>query len=236
MDLRKKKILKAIIQEYTKNAAPVSSQLIAEKKNVSVSPATIRNEMAILEEWGYIAQPHTSAGRVPTIKGYQYYIDHFLTERDLSKREKLFLKKLINLASVDDVEEKIKQFAKGIAELSHLCAFVGFKKFNYYYTGISYLFSQPEFVNHNLIYNISEIIDAFDRVLTEIIDMMQSDIEICIGDNNPFGPQCSSIVSLLPKETSQEGIFGILGPLRQDYQKNYSLIVYGRDILKMNSS
>ncbi len=81
MDARKQQVLMAIIMDYISTAEPVGSRTIARKFNLGVSPATIRNEMSDLEEQGYIEQPHTSAGRVPSQKGYRYYVDFLMKKK-----------------------------------------------------------------------------------------------------------------------------------------------------------
>ncbi len=87
LDERKEKVLRAIIKDYISTAEPVGSRTIAKKYNLGVSPATIRNEMADLEELGYIEQPHTSAGRVPSERGYRYYVDCLMKKKKLNKEE-----------------------------------------------------------------------------------------------------------------------------------------------------
>ena len=79
---RKLKILQAIISDYIKTAEPVGSRTLSKQEGLNYSPATIRNEMADLEEMGYILQPHTSAGRIPSDKGYRFYVDHLMKEKD----------------------------------------------------------------------------------------------------------------------------------------------------------
>lgn len=87
MDERKKRILQAIIDDYIDTAEPIGSRTIARKYELGLSSATIRNEMADLEDMGYLAQPHTSAGRVPSDKGYRLYVDELMRVRDLQKEE-----------------------------------------------------------------------------------------------------------------------------------------------------
>ena len=87
IDLRKKKILQAIVDEYINTAEPVGSRYIARKHELGLSSATIRNEMADLEEMGYLAQPHTSSGRIPSDKGYRLYVDDIMKTRELSMEE-----------------------------------------------------------------------------------------------------------------------------------------------------
>lgn len=87
MDERKQKVLLAIVQDFIATAEPVGSRTIAKKYGLGVSPATIRNEMADLEEMGYIEQPHTSAGRIPSARGYRYYVDYLMTKQELTREE-----------------------------------------------------------------------------------------------------------------------------------------------------
>ncbi|MCL1816484.1 MAG: heat-inducible transcriptional repressor HrcA [Clostridiales bacterium] len=87
MDERKKKVLHAIIDDYITNAEPVGSRAVAKKSGLGVSPATIRNEMSDLEELGFIEQPYTSAGRVPSDKGYRYFVDHLMEKESLTRLE-----------------------------------------------------------------------------------------------------------------------------------------------------
>ncbi|MBQ3111472.1 MAG: heat-inducible transcription repressor HrcA [Firmicutes bacterium] len=87
MDERKKQVLNAIIQDYISSAEPVGSRAVAKKYDLGVSPATIRNEMSDLEDLGYIEQPHTSAGRVPSQKGYRYFVDNLMQKQSLTPQE-----------------------------------------------------------------------------------------------------------------------------------------------------
>ena len=82
LDERKEKILDAIIRNYLETGEPVGSRTISKYTDLNLSSATIRNEMADLEELGYIIQPHTSAGRIPSDKGYRFYVDHLMQEKD----------------------------------------------------------------------------------------------------------------------------------------------------------
>ena len=83
-DERRLEVLRAIVQDYVSTNDPVGSKALAERHDLGVSPATIRNDMAVLEEQGYITQPHTSAGRVPTDKGYRLFVDRLATVKPLS--------------------------------------------------------------------------------------------------------------------------------------------------------
>lgn len=115
---RKIKILEAIITDYIATAEPVGSRTIAKKYDLGVSPATIRNEMSDLEEMGFIEQPHTSAGRIPSERGYRLYVDNMMRSRELTSDEVEFLKNAISL-NVGRVEYLMQQTAKALAMLTN---------------------------------------------------------------------------------------------------------------------
>jgi len=118
LDARKMKILQAIIQNYLETGEPVGSRTISKDPELNLSSATIRNEMADLEEMGLILQPHTSAGRIPSDKGYRLYVDNMIAEKekDLAEREKEVedMKDFLN-KKVDKVEEILQGMAKMLA-------------------------------------------------------------------------------------------------------------------------
>lgn len=123
MDERKSKVLQAIIDDYVSTAEPVGSRTIARKYRLGVSPATIRNEMADLEELGYLEQPHTSAGRIPSDKGYRYYVDCLMQHRDLSPEEEEQIR-LVFERKVREFESLIQMTARSLSEATHLTSLV----------------------------------------------------------------------------------------------------------------
>ncbi len=111
LDERKFRILQAIIQNYLETGEPVGSRTISKYSDLNLSSATIRNEMSDLEEMGYILQPHTSAGRIPSDKGYRLYVDHMMEEKDKEVQE---LKELM-ISRTDRMEQVLKQVVKVLA-------------------------------------------------------------------------------------------------------------------------
>jgi len=104
LDDRKLSVLRAIIEDYVRTHEPVGSKALVERHSLGVSPATIRNDMSVLEEEGYIAQPHTSAGRVPTDKGYRLFVDRLSQVKPLSPAERRAIEKfLVGAVDLDDV-------------------------------------------------------------------------------------------------------------------------------------
>lgn len=123
MDERKQKILKAIVQDYIATAEPVGSRTISRKFDLGISPATIRNEMADLEEIGFIEQPYTSAGRIPSDLGYRYYVDYLIDPLVLDEEEKKKINKEIS-RRIDEVHEVIEYTGKLISQVTCLTSLV----------------------------------------------------------------------------------------------------------------
>ncbi len=115
MDARKKRILWAIVQAYVSSAEPVSSRTIARCFDLGVSSATIRNEMLDLEDEGYLVQPHTSAGRIPSIKGYRFYVDSLMEPAKMSPDEETRLLEMVGASRVDEV---FRNMARTVAQLT----------------------------------------------------------------------------------------------------------------------
>lgn len=227
MEERKQRLLSSIIAQYIEFAEPVGSGLIVEKYNLNVSPATVRNEMMELEREGYIYQPHTSAGRVPTEKGYKFYVENFLN-RDLNNNLK---KRIFKIYEQDEPDEiKIKSMAKKIAQESNEAVIIAFEAMNIYYTGLSNLFSQPEFNEHRLVCNLSAVIDKMDEVIYKCYNYGNENVDILIGEDNPFDSYCSAIMTKVTHKNLAL-FMCLLGPMRMDYNKNVGLLEYAREIL-----
>jgi heat-inducible transcriptional repressor len=115
---RKYKILEAIINDYIQTAEPIGSRTIAKKYGLGISSATIRNEMSDLEDMGFIIQPHTSSGRVPSEKGYRLYVDNMMPKRTLTDEETLFLQRMM-ISNINQIEYMMRETAKAIAYLTN---------------------------------------------------------------------------------------------------------------------
>ncbi|SHI38134.1 heat-inducible transcription repressor HrcA [Clostridium cavendishii DSM 21758] len=120
IDERKLKILQAIISDYINTGEPVGSRTIAKRYDLGISSATIRNEMADLEDMGFLEQPHTSAGRVPSSKGYRLYVDRIMEYERLSMEEELRIRKCILDATLYEVDKVVKQASSLLSELTNL--------------------------------------------------------------------------------------------------------------------
>jgi len=221
MNERQKQLFLNILREHINSGLAIGSNFLVGKYKMDVSSATIRNDMAELERQGYITHPHTSAGRIPTEKGYRCYLDNYLDKKiELNQEDKEAL-----ATAMRGEENDIKNVAKKIAELSNAAVVVAFEKNNIYYTGISNLLTQPEFADFDLIYDLSFVVDHLDEVIEKVFDSVR-DTEIKIGKDNYFAKQCTSILTKV-----DDKMLGILGPIRMDYERNLGIINYTKKLL-----
>lgn len=119
---RKLKILQAIINDYVQTAEPVGSRTLSRKLDMSVSPATIRNEMSDLEEMGYLTHPHTSAGRVPSDKAYRLYVNNMMGDFQISPQTRQFINETLK-ADIDEFDRTIQRAAELLSEITNLASF-----------------------------------------------------------------------------------------------------------------
>ncbi len=220
---RKKFLLETIIREYVKTAQPVSSGVLVDKYKLDISPATVRNEMMELEEEGYIRQPHTSAGRIPTEAAYELFLADWLSSKEKRGLKETEHKTLSQSFKHDEMA--YKQTAKVIAELSGSAVFWAFHKNDLYYTGLANLFSQPEFKQLDVVCDVSSIIDRLEEIIDEVFENLAEHEQILIGSKNPFGNFLSTVL-VKYKNNNQSGVFGILGPVRMDYSHNLALVEF----------
>jgi transcriptional regulator of heat shock response len=219
MEDRSQKLLKEIIDIYIRSARPVASSVLSESKRFDLSPATIRNEMYELETQGYITQPHTSAGRVPTIAGYKFYLDNLLAVKTLNSKES---KELLDASKND-----IRDLAKLLVAKTNLAAIVGFSPGDLYFTGLFNLFSQPEFEDYKMVLSMTKVVDSLEKAMMNIYHQIDKPV-VLIGDDNPFSSDCS--VAITPLGDGK--LLAILGPVRMDYNKILALLEETVKIIK----
>jgi heat-inducible transcriptional repressor len=128
LDDRKLAVLRAIVQDYVSNMEPVGSKTLVDRHHLDVSPATIRNDMAVLEEQGYISQPHTSAGRIPTDKGYRLFVDRLSGIKPLSVAERRAIETF--LAGAYDLDDVVLRTVRLLAQLTRQVALVQYPSLN----------------------------------------------------------------------------------------------------------
>lgn len=220
MTNRQKEILSEIIRLYADSAEPVSSRELA--NSFGLSSATIRAEMAALEEAELIFQPHISAGRVPTDKGYRYFVNN-LAPSSSAKPNKNVLTITKRVDSLKDrTDSAIKIAAETLSDLTGNMSFATLSD-SVYFHGMSQLFSQPEFLEQVQALEAARFIDAIQQWLSSAeIDSLQ----VFIGDENPVvrSSGLTLMVNRFASPYSDKSYIGIIGPTRQSYDKVINLV------------
>jgi len=238
MTERQKIILGLIVNEYVESAAPVGSSFLAEKYNLDLSSATLRSEMLSLEKEGYLYQPHTSAGRVPTDKGFRYFVDELMEEKQLSTREQKTLQmEILKLRAQNKM--LARTMAKLLSSMSDSLAVSGLiDSEDFYKAGTQKLLSKPEFGSLDSICKLAEVLDYLDENADELFKKMKNkdEAEVFIGRENPmrFADECSMIVSRCNFKNGGEGLLAIIGPKRMKYSRNVSIMNYFKKLLSVN--
>lgn len=225
---RQSQLLGAIVEEYLKTAEPVASGALVESAHLDVSPATIRSEMLALEEAGYLEQPHTSAGRIPTVKAWREYLKDVLPQAELAPNRRDQLTRALSSEHRSD-EDPVRTLARTLADFVNEAVIVAFTPHDVYYTGLSNLFEKPEFETLDLIRHVSAVVDHLDDVMEKLAPKVHGET-VLLGDENPFAAECGVIVTRYELPRSQP-IVGILAPLRQDYATNIGALRYARELL-----
>jgi len=234
MNTRQEKILSAIIDIYTRTALPVGSQALLKEYNFDVSSATLRSDMAILEEEGYLYQPHISAGRIPTDKGYRKYVKEMMGEKTLTKKEQEQLQ--TELLTLKAKHLRLgRTTARLLSALSGNLAVSGIvDKDEFYDFGMKEIIEKPEFQEIDELCRLVETLDSLDEKVDGImLKLKDGETQIFIGNENPIRgiDSCSMVVAPYQNKQGERGMLAIIGPKRMDYAKNKSLIEYMKKLL-----
>ncbi len=238
MNERQSRLLQAIIDEFTSTALPVGSKQIVEGGYFDISGATVRNEMQILAEEGYIEQPHTSSGRIPTAQGYRVYVREHMqpTEHEVRAR------KQFETLKHQYMQRKDQEFVyDAVAMLSRMTPNVVFAtvphKDRLFYLGLCNVLKQPEFlVNPRMASGVAEVLEDSFGTLLDSFDIDDT-VKYYIGDENAF-EQINSCSVMLTSYTVRgtQGAIGILGPMRMDYSYNTVALDLIADMIRQSAS
>ncbi len=226
---RQEKILLAIVEQYAEVASPVGSSLLA--KLFNVSSATIRAEMAELERLGYITQPHTSAGRMPTDKGYRFYVNQLAESQSepVERRSERAIATRIQHGGLP--ERTIRNAVDTLVELTHNLGLATIGD-QLYMSGLSNLFGQPEFMHPGQVQEVARLLDNLEPWLREAAP--NDPLSVYIGRENPIGrgAGCSLIISRFRSPYSDRSYIGVLGPTRQSYRDVTALVARAGRVLE----
>lgn len=222
-------ILRTIIKEYSETGEAVGSEILEKKYKLGVSPATIRNEMVELAKKGYLKKTHFSSGRVPSAKGFRFYIKHLMKQKDLSTTDEVSYKNSI----WDDRREIHRLLSQATKVLSHktgLLSLAATDSGDVYYAGVANLLNQPEFFDLNVSRNLFERLDEvnyWERIM-EDFSRLHEEIMYMLGEEDFRDPVFESCASVFGEFEGPKikGIIGIVGPKRMYYEDIIPQIKY----------
>ncbi|MDO8655296.1 MAG: hypothetical protein Q7R48_02655 [bacterium] len=213
---RQKTILESLVEGYIQSAHPISSQWLEEEAGFDFSPATIRNELLALTERGYLEQPHVSAGRVPTDRGYRFVVDEIMEE--LQERE-LVQGIADHFALLEQLTESSSVLVLGYVPGSRRIFQEGWER----------LLREPEFGEKNSLWNLTKFVEDVVKRMASFLPTKA--MEVYIGKENPFSKvkDFTVIVRRYGIESAEDGLVAMVGPRRMEYGKNIELMTsYGR--------
>ncbi len=225
LDDRKASVLRAVVEAYIETAQPVGSGHVARSSGVNVSPATVRNEMALLEQDGYLFQPHTSAGRVPTEKGYRFFVDAIDAPGRLGSSETHQVRSFFARAH-GELEQMLADTSRLLSGLTQYTALVVAPPNevvpeptvpNVYIGGTSH--TADAFDAVATVREVLRILEEQLMVVTLLKDVVDRGLNVAIGTETGIEPLADCSVVVAPYEVGGEvaGSIGVLGPTRMHY-------------------
>jgi len=228
---RRRAVLAATINRYIKQASPVASEDIA--RDFDLSPATIRNIFAELEESGYLTHPYTSGGRIPTNIGYRYYVDFLIEQMGLLDVEKERIVREFN-QGIKRLEDAFEKTSELIATITHYAGIVSFLEWQdrFFYKGIGFVLDQPEFQNFERTRCLIKMLEDKQRLFNIINRDFSDRVKIYIGEelDCPEMKSCSLVVSSY-RIKNRYGRLAVLGPMRMEYKHIIPTLEYISQVL-----
>ena len=237
MDLtpRQALILKTLIEEYTDNAEPVGSETLEQKYDLGVSPATIRNEMSYLTKSGYLKQPHTSAGRIPTARALRFYVQQLMEEKKLSLADEVKARQRIDEGK-NDLGKVMHEATRALAEESKmLCVGAIDGDDSLWHAGYANILSIPEFYNIDVTSRVLLLLEQFDRI-HQILFRETIPLSVLFGEElgwsyfEPVGVVATHFKVMTP-DRERVGSLGVIGPARLPYAYIIPRVRYFGDLV-----
>lgn len=234
---RQREVLHAVIREHLGSARPVGSAELVRRYRMGVSPATVRNELAVLEDLGLLTHPHTSSGRVPTDLGYRYFIEALMPQPDLREDERVTLSHQFRQAR-PDTGEWLRLAASTLARLTAEAAIATYDRQLeahevtwsrlIHYEGVDQILSQPEFREGERVRHVFSLFH--DRqLLAQVLpgSLGEGDVAVSIGSEHAIEPlrELSLVVGRYG-HGGTVGYVGVLGPTRMDYHRTIGAVRY----------
>lgn len=213
---RQAQILKVLIDEYIDSAEPIGSEVLERKYNLGVSSATVRNEMVQLTKAGYLKQPHTSSGRVPTPKAMKFYIGQLMEEKQMSLTDEVKAKEEV-WDSRGDLDKLIDEATHSLAQRTRTLSVAVLDDGRSWHAGMANIFENPEFSDMTTCANIFSFIEQAKRLSEFFISRYpgSTSVEVFFGEDfNWPGLEPVGIATTYFNARGHQGAFGVIGPVR----------------------
>lgn len=236
-DVKKRKdlILAITVSKYIDTITPVSSSYIAQSSNLDLSSATIRNILAELEDEGFLTHPHTSAGRIPTEKGYRYYVDNLMNEIQLLEDEKERIKQEYEQERLE-LERLLDKTSEVLSQATHYTSIVSVDGWGnkIFCKGTSFVVGYPEQNDIDKIRSILSALEQKEQLLEIINQKLNNKIDIFIGHEMQYSQinDCSLVVSSYQTKNNVSGRIAVLGPTRMQYERVVSTMEYLSELME----
>lgn len=231
---RQTEILKILIEEYIESAEPVGSESLEKKHELGVSPATVRNEMVKLTQAGYLKQPHTSAGRIPTKEGFKFYVNQLMEEKKLSVADEVAAKEKVWDARFD-FDQLMKQAVRALAERTQSLSIAATNKGDLYHAGYANVLQIPEFYDIDVTRTVLSLIDEIKEV-QQLFDKCfgEGPIHYLLGDElgYEFLEPCGMVFIKFEAGSKRSGSLGVIGPNRLNYSLVVPMVRYFGDLIE----
>lgn len=230
---RQVQILKLVVEEFINNARPVGSEMLDRKHNLGVSPATIRNEMVLLEKQGYLSKDHSSAGRLPTSAALKLYVNELMKEKDLTVADEVGVKEKIWI-NRNDQDDLAWAIARALARQTQALGFVVINGEKIFHAGYANLLQMPEFFDISLMKQVLTLIEEVP-VLEEIFKFGSTENPVQVVYGQELGNRDLEPISLIFAKTrvgEDEYKFGVLGSSRFDYPYVMPMMRYIKQLME----
>jgi heat-inducible transcriptional repressor len=231
---RQTQILKALIDEYIETAEPVGSENLDKKFNLGVSPATIRNEMVALTQTGYLKQPHTSSGRIPTPVAMKFYINQLMEEKDMSVADEVKAKEEV-WDSRADLNELLQEATHALAERTKSLAVAATDEGKVWHAGYANIFTNPEFADLGACASLFGFLEEAERIHELFFErpLSGSPIDVFFGEELGW-PELTpvGVVSTHFTAKGKNGVLSVIGPVRLSYQTVIPTLRYFKTLIE----
>ena len=228
-------ILKVIIKEYSETGTAVGSEILEKKYKLGVSPATIRNGMVELAKKNYLKKTHFSSGRIPSAKGFRFYIKHLMKQKEMSTTDEVSFKNSV-WDERKEAHRLLSQATKVLSQKTGLLSLVTTNLGDIYYSGMANLLNQSEFLDINLsrtLFGRLDEISFWEKILNDMF-ALEDEIYYMLGEEDFHDPAFDCCASVFGEFESSKikGIIGVIGPKRMSYDAIIPQVKYFSGLLE----